>query len=254
MKWIQQWWTLVILALIPVASATAQEAVDSNSPKEASFLDLQSEFEVAHSEWETRLEAAADQEKFALWMEQPAGDFYTRFRQHADLGHIPARLWCLEQFSHAEVDPSLAKLMWQGEAFSLATAVRNDAALAQQLRNSLFSGWDYGGVPTVDKVLKYLQGVTEVDEIRRGTMQARIDFMAYDGSMADKAIELSEELLATWPESEEARELARVLEVRRSLVLGGTPPDFVGKDVDGNELNLYGYRGKVLVLDFWGFW
>ena len=31
-------------------------------------------------------------------------------------------------------------------------------------------------------------------------------------------------------------------------------PDIVGEDVDGKEFKLSDYRGKVVVLDFWGFW
>lgn len=33
-----------------------------------------------------------------------------------------------------------------------------------------------------------------------------------------------------------------------------TTPDIVGEDVDGKEFKLSDYRGKVVVLDFWGFW
>lgn len=31
-------------------------------------------------------------------------------------------------------------------------------------------------------------------------------------------------------------------------------PDITGEDVDGKEFKLSDYRGKVVVLDFWGFW
>ncbi|MSR74446.1 MAG: redoxin domain-containing protein [Planctomycetes bacterium] len=38
------------------------------------------------------------------------------------------------------------------------------------------------------------------------------------------------------------------------LKLGDTPPDFETTDVDGVAFKLSDYRGKVVVLDFWGFW
>ena len=40
----------------------------------------------------------------------------------------------------------------------------------------------------------------------------------------------------------------------RNLAIGKTAPDIVGKDADGVEFKLSDYRGKVVVLDFWGYW
>ena len=41
---------------------------------------------------------------------------------------------------------------------------------------------------------------------------------------------------------------------RRNLAIGKVAPDIVGKDADGVEFKLSDYRGKVVLLDFWGFW
>ncbi len=38
------------------------------------------------------------------------------------------------------------------------------------------------------------------------------------------------------------------------LVIGKKAPEIIGTDVDGNEMKLSDYLGKVLVLDFWGDW
>lgn len=38
------------------------------------------------------------------------------------------------------------------------------------------------------------------------------------------------------------------------FAVGQTPPDIVGEDIDGKPMKLSDYRGKVVVLDFWGFW
>jgi thiol-disulfide isomerase/thioredoxin len=42
------------------------------------------------------------------------------------------------------------------------------------------------------------------------------------------------------------------LEYVRNFSIGRKPPDIVGKDIDGNELKLSNYLGKVVVLDFFG--
>ncbi len=36
--------------------------------------------------------------------------------------------------------------------------------------------------------------------------------------------------------------------------VGNLAPDFEAKDVEGQSFKLSDYRGKVVLLDFWGFW
>ena len=38
------------------------------------------------------------------------------------------------------------------------------------------------------------------------------------------------------------------------LQIGMVAPNIVGEDIDGVKFELHDYRGKVTVLDFWGFW
>ncbi len=40
----------------------------------------------------------------------------------------------------------------------------------------------------------------------------------------------------------------------RPLSVGRTAPEIKGEDIDGKLLKLSDYRGKVVVLDFWGHW
>jgi hypothetical protein len=39
-----------------------------------------------------------------------------------------------------------------------------------------------------------------------------------------------------------------------NLAVGKVAPEIKGKDVDGKAFKLSDYRGKVVVLDFWGDW
>jgi hypothetical protein len=38
------------------------------------------------------------------------------------------------------------------------------------------------------------------------------------------------------------------------LEVGNIAPDIVGEDIDGQQFKLSDYRGKVVVIDFWGHW
>jgi hypothetical protein len=60
------------------------------------------------------------------------------------------------------------------------------------------------------------------------------DVQGYQGSLADMA----------------ERDLFEV----RHLAIGKTAPEIVGQDIDGVEFKLSDYRGRVVVLDFWGSW
>lgn len=42
--------------------------------------------------------------------------------------------------------------------------------------------------------------------------------------------------------------------IQERLQIGMEAPDIAGEDVDGVPFKLSDYRGKVVVLDFWGFW
>jgi len=46
----------------------------------------------------------------------------------------------------------------------------------------------------------------------------------------------------------------RRLFAMRNLRVGAQAPDIAGKDMDGVAFKLSDNRGKVVVLDFWGFW
>lgn len=57
-----------------------------------------------------------------------------------------------------------------------------------------------------------------------------------------------------WNLGERAKhELARLRNLP-NLQVGGIAPSIDGKDLDGNALTLEGYRGKVVVVVFWGSW
>ena len=40
----------------------------------------------------------------------------------------------------------------------------------------------------------------------------------------------------------------------QALAIGKVAPEIEGEDVDGKTMKLSQYRGKVVVLDFWGDW
>ena len=42
--------------------------------------------------------------------------------------------------------------------------------------------------------------------------------------------------------------------VKVGLEVGDMAPEIIGEDIDGKRFKLSDYRGKVVMLDFWGDW
>ena len=84
------------------------------------------------------------------------------------------------------------------------------------------------------------------------TLALRLSERGNDEDSA-RADALLEHIVADLEGTKAAQKAQKKIDSRRFEV-GRIAPDFSGEDVDGNPLKLSDYRGKVLVLDFWGFW
>ena len=42
--------------------------------------------------------------------------------------------------------------------------------------------------------------------------------------------------------------------LRHPILVGKPAPEIEAEDIDGNKFKLSDYRGKVVMLDFWGHW
>lgn len=75
-----------------------------------------------------------------------------------------------------------------------------------------------------------------------------------DAAQRERGLALLREACERWPASEEAKRAEGRLFRYTNLVVGKPVPDFDTLDADGNAFKLSDYRGKVTVIDFWGFW
>ncbi|MFT4514651.1 MAG: hypothetical protein ACI89X_001194 [Planctomycetota bacterium] len=71
----------------------------------------------------------------------------------------------------------------------------------------------------------------------------------FEAVIADKEFAAIEYFRGTLGENAE-----RALFELRNLTIGKVAPDIIGEDIDGTGLKLSDYRGKVVVIDFWGDW
>ena len=75
-----------------------------------------------------------------------------------------------------------------------------------------------------------------------------------DAARKQRGLALMREVLERWPESDAAESVAGKLFRYERLAVGMPCPDFETVDADGVAFKLSDYKGKVTVIDFWGFW
>jgi peroxiredoxin len=80
----------------------------------------------------------------------------------------------------------------------------------------------------------------------------------------EKATELVKQLKTDFPETEPGKKADGILEsftkqaaakkIQSSLIPGAKFPDFEVKDLEDKPLSIAGYKGKVVLIDFWATW
>ena len=92
-------------------------------------------------------------------------------------------------------------------------------------------------------------------------LSAKLD--SFDGSAekaeklaaeADKYMAEAAELFAKEKLAARKQAVEQELKAFRTLRVGKEAPEISGKDLDGNDFKLSDYRGKIVLLDFWGNW
>ncbi len=122
----------------------------------------------------------------------------------------------------------------------------------------LFDGF-FMNLPPAQRAKKVLDVLTQIDNattsksVKTGIVNARMQMARMGG---DAALEKKyyEELIAKYPDSPQAKVASADVHERDTLSVGSTVPDFEAVDAQGTVFKLSDYRGKVVLLDFWGFW
>lgn len=70
----------------------------------------------------------------------------------------------------------------------------------------------------------------------------------------EEALVLLQEVIQEHPRSPAAAAAQPPLTEMTRLQVGGEAPDFAARDAEGRSFRLSDYRGRVVVVEFWGFW
>ena len=241
----------------PTVNPAATQTQGTTTQDTGGYAALEVEYATAYREWVMKIQELRG--TGTEYPPQPNAAFYARFRALADQGNVDARLWCLENFDAGDDTPAEFRAeVWKGEAYSLATAARSNAALALRAHRAMFGGVAVDGVGEawVGHVLDYMMVTAVDDSVAASILASRASNADYsdDAATRSKAAGYYAQLLERYPDSKEAARAKGKLFSAQNLKVGMVAPDFSGKSVDGETINLYDYRGKVVLIDFWGFW
>ena len=246
------------------APARQGEPAPAPAPQDAGAVlrQLERDLDRAVDEWRKATVAAAETARAAggsmpaIPMTPPTGPFVERALQCAA--------------DHAGTDAAVPFLVFVIEKASrerdavrrALTTLRTDHAASPAVRpllGRLLGAYFHHAA--ADEVTQLLDAVIEGNEdpdtraaalLERGALRLQL---AADDEAARKvaADDVRKAQAATGDAALRARAAEVLFEIEH-LQVGCVAPDIVAKDVEGVEWKLSDHRGKVVLLDFWGFW
>lgn len=253
-------------ACLLLTSVLAAQAVTAQVDKSSRFEKLSASYALAKAEYTAKRTAITKTDEYKKarkardWdaigklmasTQSPDADFYPRFEKLAKANEgtpveIRALLWMLGHTRDKAKNATTIE--------TLAARDIRGAFWAARLRLlPFYLGTEKGGALLLrlskehaDEDVRLMARYTRNQAILRDKAS---DDEARDAAKADLA-----DLIAQNPESIPALQKKAPEFIKTRLQIGMKAPDIVGKDVDGNDIKLSDYIGRVVVIDFWGDW
>lgn len=172
--------------------------------------------------------------------------------QHKRIGEVCQRLvyspsHSAEKLMRAILEKNTDRPVVSQATFSLGQYLKNTAEMVRQLKTDAdyrkrveqFYGKEYAkqlGTREHDKLVK------ESEDLFQRIIDKYSDLKRYPNLPGEYG-KITFGKAAT----------AELFEIR-NLAIGKIAPDIEGEDIDGKKFKLTDYRGKVVVIDFWGHW
>jgi thiol-disulfide isomerase/thioredoxin len=250
----------------PAKPASAPQA-DPKKDKEAEkqrelgihYQMLTDQYARAELEWSDQMRKVAgepEQTKI-LTANHPVKEYWTRFEQLGNDGSGRALLWMAGQAENEFSDKA-------------DIAQKKIALFRKVIEHNASDAWAMDIVVSISVQRAWLETsmVEELltDFVKKTTNKefgasALMRIMAINSGIsgrdtnARKVAEIRDQILRDYGDTEVAKQLnAQSTFKPPAIPSSGPAPELKGKDVDGAEFDLAASRGKVVLLDFWGFW
>ncbi|TDJ74543.1 MAG: TlpA family protein disulfide reductase [Planctomycetota bacterium] len=244
-----------------LVGCSSEGAEYSEEECEELYEALSEDHQQAVREWGARIEAAKGTEQLEALGAQGREltlHFLPRFQEVADRGCGLAKLEVLDLLGHIEP--------FEESQFDYAIGLLEDI-----VRENTDAWWisNLGDNDVVryflissrrDRAIELLEGFierTSDEEARRGVLfELGLGRLLNPNGAEDRraALRMLDRVVEEWPESQDAEQARGRLLFERKLRVGEVMPPLRGHDVDGRETSLADHQGKVVVVDFFGFW
>ncbi len=254
--------TLITAALLcgaPIAIAssgtfatTAPAGVASSAALVGDYDALAAEYEVASAEFAAKLKTAEKSERRALRANSPIKTYWPKFVELSDSGEGRATFWLAENIKANRDIRSKERGETLLPLYEAIVAKHANAEWITDAVKSIASNRKYIGV---DEAVGLLEGV--VDKAKDDNAKAAALYFAFTlvaDTDAKKASAYSARIADEFGGTVYGTAVrARSAKVEDSQE-GKVAPSFAATTIDGHGFTLEDYRGKVVLLDFYGFW
>lgn len=249
-------WLITPLALFALIGAMQKPTEEQLKVEWAAFVK---EYDAAYKEWlrpyneaktdEERSKVKIDFEKMPAKTFMPRATTFARKAGSSPYG-LDAWLWVFNNAgqtgsSEKEAADALSEML------KVHIASPKLESVAQALR---YFAHQAGPIDT-DAALKQLVEKSPIDTVRASALYSLGAIRLYGpDNEVKKAKSYFDRLIREYPKSKAATQARSALFELNNLQIGHIAPDFEATDENGKTFKLSDYRGKVVVLDFWGFW
>jgi hypothetical protein len=215
------------------------------------YEELVAAHETAYADWRARRKA----EGRAAAGPDPTETYWSDFVALADSGEGRALLWMMKNARKA------------GLRSKENTALRTDC-VERLVRDHADAPWFGEALPKIFSHRKKL-GLARYEELVKDALPRIVEeedralalvglaqafSRSKDEAEREKGFAYYERLFEEYPDTQHAM-MARGEYVRvRYLADGMVAPDFEGTTAEGESFKLSDHRGKIVLVDFWGFW
>ena len=147
------------------------------------------------------------------------------------------------------------------DAFAVEDAINgliaNNSNSPELKQSMMFIGYSIQDQTRAIKLLSRVEHYSTDRETKAQAVAMR-GGLFYDDYMGtgdiDRAKGIFQRVIDTYPGTEAAKKAKNTIFAMENLGVGKMAPDFTAMDQDGVQFKLSDYRGKVVILAFWGFW
>ncbi len=189
----------------------------------------------------------------------PNAAFFPRFLALADEGSTEAELWVLQNHTYGGLTGDAARADKRTRFLRVLVSSPSNEALTALSRIAAADAGGRGALTREESLalLELIIGSATDPEVQAGAALSKAGALdVRNGARAERlpAMEAMKAVEARWPATKAGKRAGGTAFAFENLNVGQSAPEIAGADVDGNAMKLSDFAGKVVVLDFWGFW